>query len=187
MEKLLFALLILLASCTGKAPEKEESDYFTDSELITETIEVEPDTLPPFTVSKSKSSGYNLWKISENPRKVSGLPCEYEISPAGIFDRPASTKLKRGEPLYYKDATWSAACRALKNLVPDPDAKIIYNFAKLDRQINNDSECLYIGECEIKDKNGKYVPAEINIRVRWAVPNDYREASGWYCVGNIVF
>ena len=188
MEKLLFALLILLASCTGKAPEKEESDYFTDSEVITETIEEEPDTVPPFTVSKSKSGGYNLWQISENPRKVSELPYnKYETSPAGLFDRPASTELKSGEPLYYKDATWSAACRALKNLVPNPDAKIIYNFAKLDRQINSNSECLYIGECEIKNKNGKYVPAEINIRVRWAVPNDYREASGWYCVGSIVF
>lgn len=186
MEKLLFALLILLVSCTGKAPEKAESDYFTDTEAITETIE-EPDTLPPFTVSKTKSGGYNVWQISENPRKVSEIPCKYEESPTGLFDRPASTELKSGQPLYYKDATWSAACRALKNLVPKPEAKIIYNFAKLDRQINSNSECLYIGECEIKNRNGKYVPAEINIVVRWAVPNDYREASGWYCVGNIVF
>lgn len=187
MNKLLFALLLLLASCTGKAPEKEEADYFTDSELITENKEEVPDTVPPFTVTKSKSSGYNLWQISENPRKVSDIPCEYELSPTGLFDRPASAELKNTDPLYYKDATWSAVNRALKNLVPNPDAKIIYNFAKLDRQINSDSECLYIGECEIKNKNGKYIPAEINIKVRWAVPNDYREASGWYCVGNIVF
>lgn len=187
MEKLLFALLILLASCTGKAPEKEESDYFSDSEFITDTIEQEPDTVPPFTVSKSKSGGYNLWQISENPRKVSDIPSKYEVSPSGLFDRPASTQLQNTDPLYYKDATWSAACRALKNLVPNPDAKIIFNFAKINRQINSNSECLYRGECEIKNKNGKYVPAEMNITVRWAVPNDYREASGWYCSGNIVF
>ena len=187
MEKLLLALLILLASCTGKAPEKEETDYFTDSELIAETKEPEPDTIPPFTVSKTKSNGYNLWQISENPRKVSKLPCKYEVSPTGLFDRPASRQLKNDEAVYYKDATWSAACRALKNLVPNPDAKIIFNFAKLDRQINSSSECLYIGECEIKNKNGKYVPSEINLKVRWAVPNDFREGSGWYCVGNIIF
>lgn len=187
MEKLLLALLILLASCTGKAPEKEETEYFTDSELIAETKEPEPDTIPPFTVSKTKSNGYNLWQISENPRKISKLACKYEVSPTGLFDRPASRQLKDDEAVYYKDATWSAACRALKNLVPNPDAKIIFNFAKLDRQINSSSECLYIGECEIKNKNGKYVPAEINLTVRWAVPNDFREGSGWYCVGNIVF
>lgn len=181
----LFLFLVLLASCTGKTTEKVESDYYSDYDSITASVEQEPDTIPPFTIKKSKSGGYNLWQISENPRKVSELPCSYEVSPAGLFDR-TSRKLTN-EAVTYKDATWSAACRALKNLVPNPDAKIIYNFAKMNRQINSDTECLYIGECEIKNKNGKYVPAEINLTVRWAVPEDFREGSGWYCVGNIVF
>lgn len=187
MEKLLLALLLLFASCTGKAPEKDPYDEFSDSTINSEVIKEEPDTVPPFTISKKKSGGYNIWSIKENHRKVSEIPCEYELSPSGLFDRPASANLTREDPVYYKNATWSAACRALKNLVPNPEAKIIFNFAKLDRQINSDKECLYIGQCEIKNEKGKYVPAEINMIVRWGVPEDFREPAGWYCVGCITF
>lgn len=187
MEKLLLALLLLFVSCTGKQQEKDPYDEFSDSTLNSEVINAEPDTVPPFTITKSKSGGNNIWSIKENRRKVSEIPCEYQLSPTGLFDRPASANLGKGDPVYYKNATWSAACRALKNLVPDPEAKIIYNFAKLDRQINSDKECLYIGQCEIKNEKGKYVPTEINIIVRWRVPEDCREPAGWYCVGTIIF
>lgn len=198
MKKLLlpFLLLILIGSCTGQKNESTSSDDYDSFELyseeITEEITEEPDTTPPFTISKKKSSGYNVWSIEENPKKVAQLtgPYYYECCPDGLFDKPMSgykAEIMKDAVVSYRDATWGAAKRALSNLIPIKDSKIIFDFSKFNRQVNSDHECLFFGPCQIKNQKGKYVDAEVSMTVKWNVPEDPRRADGWYCSGNIVF
>lgn len=181
---LLFGLL--LVSCSGNVKTTAPENIGAAADNITESITVEKsDTLPPFEVAKRKAGGFDAWTITENKNKIADIPCVLESCPAGIFDTPASKKIQ-GEPVSARDATWSAALRALKNLVPNPDAKIIFDYSKLNRQINNGKQCLFAGPIQIKNENGKYVEAEINLTVThfW---DDYRQPSSWYVTGNIVF
>ncbi len=150
------------------------------------------DTNPPFTISKQKCSGFNAWTIKENKNKVAEITGKYyyEICPKGLFDKPISQAKKRaleGAPVSYKDATWSAAFRALNNLIPQKDSKIIFDFSKFNRQVNNEYECLFFGSCQIKNEKGKYVDAEVSILVKYIFAEDMREPNAWYCIGNIVF
>lgn len=87
----------------------------------------------------------------------------------------------------YKNATWSAAYRALQNLQPIKGSKIIFDYSKFNRQINSDKECLYSGSCMIKNEAGKYVDAEVSMIVHYKIPIDARDPEAWYCTGNIVF
>lgn len=186
MKQIIFILGLLLVSCSGavKTASPEESPTITEQHSEAATVE-ENDTVPPFEVTKGKAGGFNAWTIKENRNKVANIPCKIEFCPDGVFDVPASKKIK-GEPVSARDATWSAALRALKNLVPNPDAKIIFDYSKLNRQINNGKQCLFAGPIQIKNENGKYVEAEINLTVThfW---DDYRQPSSWYVTGNIVF
>lgn len=186
MKYLILIFGLLLVCCSGNEKTTESEVVATTAELVAEPYTVEePDTIPPFEISKKKSAGFNLWTITENRNKVADIPFVLESCPAGIFDTPASKKIQ-GEPVSARDATWSAALRALKNLVPNPDAKIIFDYSKLNRQINNGKQCLFAGPIQIKNENGKYVEAEINLTVThfW---DDYRQPSSWYVTGNIVF
>lgn len=186
MKYLILILGLLLVCCSGNEKTPESEVVATTSELVAEPYTVEePDTIPPFEISKKKSAGFNLWTITENRNKVADIPFVLESCPAGIFDMPASKKID-DKPVSARDATWSAALRALKNLVPNPDAKIIFDYSKLNRQINNGEQCLFAGPIQIKNENGKYVEAEINLTVThfW---DDYRQPSSWYVTGNIVF
>lgn len=181
---LLFGLL--LVSCSGNVKTTPPEDVVTTTDNLTETVAVEKsDTLPPFEVTKRMSGGFNVWTITENRNKIADIPYVLESCPAGIFDTPASKKT-HGKPVSARNATWSAALRALKNLVPNPDAKIIFDYSKLNRQINNSKQCLFFGPIQIKNEKGRYVEAEISLTVThfWA---DYREPSSWYVTGNIVF
>lgn len=188
-----YILLIgLLASCVGDKSGKYTSKDFQESEFCSEKQSEENDTLPPFTVIKKKSDGFNLWEITENKNKVDEITGEYyyEICPAGLFDKPISSvkaEKLRNTPVSYRDATWSAAYRALNNLIPEKDSKIIFDFSKFDRQINTENECLFFGDCQIKDEKGKYVDAIAHITVRYISLEDPREPKSWYCLGSIVF
>lgn len=164
----------------------------SDGTNVVEDIEEEVDQTPPFTITKSKSSRYNVWSIEENPKKVAQLtgPYYYETCPTGLYDKPISkskAEILKGSPVSYRDATWSAAYRALCNIIPVKDSKIIIDYSKFNRQINNQNECLFSGPCQIKNTKGKYVEAEVSMIVKWIVPQDFRRADGWYCTGNIVF
>ena len=195
MKKLLilFFFGLLLVSCSGivKTPSSEDLNVITEGHTESVTIEVQ-DTLPPYEITKKKSGNYNLWTIKENKNKVKELRGEYyyEICPKGIFDKPISNSKKqalKNTPVTYKDATWSAALRALTNLQPQKDSKIIFDYSKFNRQINNEYECLFFGRCEIKNEKGEYVEAEASILVKYIFVEDMRKPYAWYCVGNIVF
>lgn len=186
MRYLILFFCLLLVGCSEKTKNTPTEEIATTTDAFTESVTVEkPDTIPPFEVTKGKAGGFDAWTITENRNKVADIPCVLESCPAGIFDTPTSKKIQ-GEPVSARDATWSAALRALKNLVPNPDAKIIFDYSKLNRQINNNKQCLFFGPIQIKNEKGKYIEAEMNFTVThfW---DDYRQPGSWYVTGNIVF
>lgn len=189
---ILFLLIGFFTSCATNNSKNELQDEFQDLEYYSGTTVETNDTLPPFDITKKKSGGFNVWEISENKNKVNEITGKYylETCPKGIFDKPISTIKKeqlKNAPITYRDATWSAAYRALNNLIPVKESKIIFDYSKFNRQINKEDECLFFGDCQIKNENGKYVDAVASITVKYIFPEDPREPAGWYCVGNIVF
>ena len=192
LQSVVFLIVGLFSFLTFSCTNTNKTE--TTTEILEDSITsiAEDDNSEPYTITKKKMGGYDVWEIVENPRKVAQLtePYYFEICPKGLFDKPISgTKAEylKNAPVTYRDATWSAAYRALRNLIPVKDSKIIFDYSKFNRQINNDKECLFFGSCKIKNENGKYVEAEANITVIYILPEDMRKPEGWYCVGNIVF
>ena len=194
---ILLIAVVLLAILVIKPTKKQEAKNDGYSELVSEESKSEEeneviDNSPAFEIEKKKSAGYNVWSIKENPKKVSELRGEYyyEICPKGLFDvQMSSAKAQElsDAPVLNRDVTWSAAYRALENLIPVKDSKIIFDFSKFNRQIIDRRSCLFSGSCQIKNEKGKYVDAEVSMKVLEVPVGNYNKPDGWYCVGNIVF
>lgn len=191
-------LLFSIISCV--ADSTKTSNYDTsiqNSEIVnnedtnaSDNKNKEPQ--PRYKINKSKSGEYDLWSIEELPL-IFLEECEYIPYPTnGILDKPISktkARLLADSPVIkYKEATWIAANRALKNLIPIPDSKVIFNYSKIDRQINNANQCRFQGDCEIQDPSGKYVEAYFNILVTYPdTGGSPSNAKFWRCSGSIVF
>lgn len=142
---LLCFFLLLLVNCGGK-PGNEDITEFTHWEVVR-------DTMGDFVSTHVKPIGSTV--ITED-----------EDYPKSLFDKPIpeyKRKLFENKPVKEKRAAWNAALTALKQGLPNPEAPIIFNYSKLDRQVNSENQCLFIGEIEAKDSEGNY--REFHIRI----------------------
>lgn len=143
----------------------------------------------PYRIHHGTSGGHNLWTLKEEMINISVVPVKMIKCPVGLFDKPigeTKRRLFRDAPVMERDATWSAANRALGNLIPIPDSDIIFDYSRTNRQINNKGECLFTGYCLIKDKKGEYVDAYFHITVKYTGGYAY-EPEHWVCYAVLAF
>lgn len=90
-----------------------------------------------------------------------------------------------GKPVMQKRATWNAALTALKAALPKPDETIIFDYSKINRQVNSETECLFTGDFEAKNSEDKYIPLFLNILVSYQ-GGDPSDPSNWKAIATVV-
>lgn len=135
-------------------------------------------------VTTSTANGYEVTQSIAEGNKDNMTNEDYPT----INDKPMpdyKRSLFVGKPVMQKRATWNAALTALKAALPQPNEPIIFDYSKIDRQVNSENECLFTGDFEAKNSAGEYVPLFLNILVTYQ-DGDPSDPSNWKAVAQVV-
>lgn len=157
--------LIGFANCSSKNEKPGYNPYLKTEDEQT------------FEVEKSEMGGYD---VSTSTAEAGSMDYTNEEFPKMIIKpiSPAKEKAIAGSPVTQKRAAWNAALTALKASLPFPDDKIIFDWSKTEMQINNSTECRFMGDIEAKNAKGKYVSYFMNIGVNY-ISGDPSKPSSW--------